>query len=192
MARAPLPKELFMKAIGRMIFLMVMDRQYLQMEVCTLEKSEQARDLAMGHWLTLRAHIRVNSKTTRSTEGACGCVLWAILDTVGCLNMTSPNGRTFEGEFYQGMQHGQGVNTIVNGNVYIGAFYGGNRNGNGTLLLYYSTPAFKYARDPPVEADELSRVFTSIVLGKAQYYQFPFTPMVRFGLLGMLHLSAFE
>mmetsp|Transcript_11377 Transcript_11377/g.20087 ORF Transcript_11377/g.20087 Transcript_11377/m.20087 type:complete len:156 (+) Transcript_11377:356-823(+) len=135
MARAPLPKERSMKAIGRMICLMVMGRQYLQMEVCTLENSELERDGAMGHWLTLRAHTRVDSKTTRSTEGACGCVLWAILDTVGCLNMTSPNGRTFEGEFYHGMQHSQGVNTFVNGNVYIGAFYEGDRNGNGTLLL---------------------------------------------------------
>eukprot|EP01032_Pedospumella_encystans_P022504 gene22504-25499_t len=58
-------------------------------------------------------------------------------------------------------------------------------------VIFDSTPAFKYARDPPVEADELSRVFTSIVHGKAQYYQFPFTPIVKFGLLMMLHLSAF-
>eukprot|EP01032_Pedospumella_encystans_P024798 gene24798-28029_t len=49
--------------------------------------------------------------------------------------------------------------TSPNGRTYEEGFYRGIQRGQGVNTIY--------DRDPPVEADELSRVFTSIVRGKA-------------------------
>jgi len=58
-------------------------------------------------------------------------------------------------------------------------------------VVFDSTPAFNYVRNPPVEAEELTRLCTSLFLGKAQYYHFPFTPIIRVCLIGLMNLSAF-
>lgn len=57
-------------------------------------------------------------------------------------------------------------------------------------VLIDSAPALRYERDPSDEAESLSQLATSLVTGKAVYYLFPFTPIVRALLYVHMHVSA--
>lgn len=50
-------------------------------------------------------------------------------------------------------------------------------------VVFDSTPAFKYARRPVQDANEIAVLATSLFTGKAQYYHFPFTPFITSVLL---------
>lgn len=56
-------------------------------------------------------------------------------------------------------------------------------------VIFDSTPAFKYVRNPSEDAVEMARLATSMFVGKAQYYHFPFTPIARTLLFLQVHLS---
>lgn len=56
-------------------------------------------------------------------------------------------------------------------------------------ILLDSSPWFIYKRDIPFESTILSQLFTSILLGRAEYYMFPFTPIAKGLFVGLLSLS---
>jgi hypothetical protein len=56
-------------------------------------------------------------------------------------------------------------------------------------LIMDSAPHLQYTRDASYEASALSQLFTSLVLNKAQYYQFPFTPIARGAIFCIMSLS---
>lgn len=56
-------------------------------------------------------------------------------------------------------------------------------------IILDSSPWFTYKRDVPFESVILSQLFTSILLGRPEYYHFPFTPIARMGAGILLTLS---
>lgn len=56
-------------------------------------------------------------------------------------------------------------------------------------IIMDSAPCFHYERDYISESVELSKLFTSLILNKAQYYHYLITPTIKSVLYGVMYLS---
>ena len=65
---------------------------------------------------------------------------------------TYDNGETYEGDFVNGVRHGQGTYTWANGTVYIGEFVNGNPSGNGTYIYPTEAPTTAPMTQKPTQA----------------------------------------
>ena len=70
-----------------------------------------------------------------------------------------PNGKTYEGDFVDDQEHGQGTETLANGEEYVGGFRGGKRQGRGMLSKGDKQYDMQYELGKEVETQFQNHIF---------------------------------